>query len=171
MPVDEGRFRRVLGQLAGGVCVVTSRAPDGSPRGLTATSVCSVSLEPPLVLVCVGDDTSTYQGIESSGSYAVNLLSAGQAELAVHFARSGAEKFEDLRHGTGTTGSPLLEGTLGYCDCRVVRRLDAGDHTIFVGRVEEAEVFAGDEASPLVYHLGHYRSLDVGHYRSLDEGE
>lgn len=162
MSVDEERFRHVLGHLAGGVCVVTSRAPDGSPRGLTATSVCSVSLEPPLILVCVGNHTNTYQGIESSGSYAVNLLSAGQEELAVHFARSDVDKFEGVGYGTGTTGSPVLEGTLGYCDCRVVGSSDAGDHTIFVGRVEEAEVFTGDEGSPLVYHLGRYRGLDTG---------
>lgn len=160
MPVSETRYRRALGQLAGGVALVTSRGPDGEACGLTATSVCSVSLEPPLVLVSIAHDANTHDGITSTEAYAVNLLGADQEELAVRFARPEPGKFRDLEVEERETGAPVLARSLGHLDCTVVRAVPAGDHTVFIGRVEAAEV-REDAGPPLVYHLGRYDSLGL----------
>lgn len=159
MPVSETRFRHVLGHLAGGVAVVTSRDPHGAPCGLTATAVCSVSLEPPLVLVSVDQTSRTHRGLEASRIYAVNLLGAGQEELATRFAGKEADKFRDLETGTAVTGAPVLEESLGFLDCAVTRKVPAGDHTLFIGRVEEARILGDDVGHPLMYHLGRYATL------------
>lgn len=163
MSVTGDRFRHVIGHLAGGVAVVTSRAPDGGRCGLTATAVCSVSLQPPLVLASVDRDSRTHPGIAHSGFYAINLLSAGQEELAVRFATKEPDKFRGLEVGSACTGAPVLRACLAYLDCEVVRDVAAGDHTLFVGRVESAEVLREEAADrPLIYHLGRYGTLDGG---------
>lgn len=162
MAVSKTRFREVLGHLAAGVAVVTSRAGDGEPRGLTATAVCSVSLDPPLVLACIDHDSSTFRAIRASGVYAINLLGREHASLAALFSEGDADKFGDLDHREASTGAPVLETAVGYCDCRVERAVDAGDHTIFVGAVEEARLLSGEAQEPLLYHLGRYRTAAPG---------
>lgn len=159
MPVSEARFRHVLGHLAGGVAVVTSRERDGAPCGLTATAVCSVSLDPPLVLVSVDQSSRTHRGIEGSRLYAVNLLSLEQQELAARFAGKEPDKFRGLETREEITGAPILEGTLGFLDCTVDREVPAGDHTLFIGRVEEARITGDEVGEPLVYHLGRYGTV------------
>ena len=159
MAVSPARFRHVLGHLAGGVSVVTSLDADGAPCGLTATAVCSVSLEPPLVLVSVDRTSSTHAALQASGVYAVNLLSADQEPLAIRFAQEGATKFRELDYRTGTTGAPLLAAVPGWLDCTVVREVTAGDHTVFIGQVEGARMQEDDGVRPLVYHLGRYGTL------------
>lgn len=156
MAVTESRFRQVLGHLAAGVTLVTSRDAGGRPCGLTATAVCSVSLEPPLVLACIDRGTNTHAGIEASGVYAVNFLGSGDAGLAVRFARTGGDKFTELATEVRTTGAPVLDRAVGFCDCTVERVVPAGDHTVFIGRVEEAGVLQPEETDPLIYHLGRY---------------
>lgn len=162
MPVSETRFRQVLGHLAAGVSLVTSRGPGGEPRGLTATAVCSVSLQPPLVLACIDRESNTFGAIRSSGVYAVNLLGREHAALAARFSEGAADKFEDLEHRDAATGAPVLETAVGYCDCAVTREVDAGDHTIFVGEVEEARLLSEGVEEPLLYHLGRYRTTAPG---------
>lgn len=159
MSVTETRFRHVMGHLAGGVAVVTSRASGGGRCGLTATAVCSVSLDPPLVLVSVDRDSRTHVAIEASGVYAVNLLSADQEELAEKFATKDPDKFAGLELRTASTGAPVLAGCLGYLDCEVARDVPAGDHTLFVGRVEAAAIQGEGVDEPLIYHLGRYGTL------------
>ena len=159
MAVSPSRFRHVLGHLASGVSVVTSLDRDGEPCGLTATSVCSVSLEPPLVLVSVDRASGTHAGLLAAGVYAVNLLAADQASLAVRFAGDEEDKFRGLEWRAGTTGAPLLDDVPGWLDCTVVREVVAGDHTVFIGRVEAARMPGRDDARPLVYHLGRYGTL------------
>lgn len=161
MSISPDRFRRVLAHLAGGVAVVTSRNPDGTPSGMTATAVCSVSLVPPLVLACLDVGANTHRAVEASGIFALNLLSHRDVELARRFAGEAADKFEGLRVSSAATGAPLLEGTLGYCDCSVLESVAAGDHTIFVGRVEGAELHGEDGSRPLVYYRGRYRTLEA----------
>lgn len=161
MSVSKKRFRSVLGRLAGGVAVVTSLEPDGTPRGLTATALCSVSLDPPLVLASLDRGSRTHTAVEASGVYAINLLASDQERLAVRFARKEAAKFRDLEVETAATGAPLLAGTMGYLDCEVARVVPAGDHTLFVGGVEEAGV-RGDSGRPLIYHMGRYGTLEGG---------
>lgn len=162
MSVTEDRFRHVIAHLAGGVAVVTSRSPDGGRLGLTATAVCSVSLEPPLVLASVDRDSRTHAAISSSGVYAINLLSAGQREIAVRFATKDPEKFRGLQVGEATTGAPVLEDGLAFLDCVVDREVRAGDHTLFLGRVEGASVLREETGRPLIYHLGRYGTLADG---------
>lgn len=159
MSVSETRFRHVMGHLAGGVAVVTSLGPESSPCGLTATAVCSVSLDPPLLVASIDRDSNTHAGIEASGLYAVNLLSAGQEELAVRFATKDPDKFRGLETEQAATGAPLLVETLGFLDCRVSREVPAGDHTLFIGRVEDARVRGEEAGTPLVYHIGRYGTL------------
>jgi len=154
-------YRQVLGHLAGGVAVVTSLDEAGAPCGFTATAVCSVSLEPPLVLVCAGSEgRATYHAIEGSGVFAVNLLGEGAAGLADRFAAKTTGKFAGVRAGTGVTGVPLLEDAMAHCECTVVRAVPAGDHTIFIGRVEAAAVREKPRAGPLVRFLGRYARLE-----------
>lgn len=162
MAVSQTRFRHVLGHLASGVSVVTSLDADGEPCGLTATAVCSVSLDPPLVLVSVDRTAGTHEGLRTSGFYAVNLLSAEQEALAIRFSREDPEKFRELAYRTGATGAPLLEDVPGWLDCTVEREVPAGDHTLFIGRVEDTRMQGEGAVRPLVYHLGRYGTLDDG---------
>ena len=160
MAVSPDRFRDVLGRLAGGVAIVTSRHGDGSPSGLTATAVCSVSLVPPLVLACLDVEANTHRAIRESGIFALNLRAEDDAELARRFGGSGEEKFDGLATTRAATGAPLLESGLGYCDCSVVQAVEAGDHTLFIGRVEAAASRGPADPSPLVYVHGRYRGLE-----------
>lgn len=164
MTVLPDEFRRALARLAGGVAVVTSRGSGGEPRGMTATAVCSVSLSPPLVLACLDVGTHTHAAVRSSGVYALHFLGEHDLSLARRFAREEGEKFRGLTVTTRVTGAPVLEGPLAWCDCAVARTVPAGDHTVFIGRVEAAGVrnveAAGEgPARPLVYYLGAYRGL------------
>ena len=151
-------FRDVLGRLASGVTVVTTRDNAGEPRGLTATAVCSVSLEPPLVLVCIGRDSQTCQAIPDAGRYALNLLSSNGRDLSDRFAAAGEGKFGGVAWHDSPRGCPLLDGCLGWVECDVERQLEAGDHTIFVGRVVDMAI-EQPEGEPLIHFDGRYRSL------------
>lgn len=171
MTVSPERFRRVLGRLAAGVCVVTSRDEEGGRHGLTATSVCSVSLEPPLVLVVLERDANTHAIVERAGIFGVNFLERGQAAVAERFATAPDDKFEGIPAEEGPGGAPILRGALAWLECVVVRSVPAGDHTVFIGRVEAASV-AGDRGgqgggaagredarAPLVRYAGRWAGL------------
>lgn len=147
--VPDAEFRRALAELAGGIVVVTSTGHDGVPLGLTATSVCSVSVAPPLVLVCVGGDSATGGAIRASGHFALNFLADGQRSLAARFAVSGVDKFEGVAHRRGGLGLPLLEECLAACECAIERTVEAGDHAIFIGRV--VSVRADGNGTPLLW--------------------
>jgi len=156
MAIDRSELRRVMGHFATGVTVITTRDVDGKPYGLTANAVCSVSLEPPLLLVCVDKRAESHPAFRRSGAFAVNILGLGHEELSRRFAVSGGDKFEDVDHRAGASGAPLLNGALGFVECRVVATHDAGDHTIFIGEVEGLDADGGD---PLLYFRGKYRRL------------
>jgi len=161
-PLTKEHFRRVMGQFATGVTVVTTRLGD-EVHGLTANAVCSVSLEPLLVLVCVDHAADTHALLEESGVFAVNILSHDQEDLSRLFAGPTEEKagrLEALGYRTAVTGAPIIDGCLAYLDCRVVAAYPGGDHTIFVGQVEEAEI--GEDASPLLFFRGHYTTVREG---------
>jgi flavin reductase (DIM6/NTAB) family NADH-FMN oxidoreductase RutF len=159
MSVTPEAFRNVLGHLAGGVTVVTSVDPEGVPSGLTATAVCSVSLVPPLVMACVSRDSSTHAAVISTDRYALNFLSAGSRLLADRFASAAPDKFEGVDWSPGVTGCPVLDEAMAFCECTVPRSVDAGDHTIFFGRVERAEARTRLDEGPadaLVHYRGDY---------------
>jgi flavin reductase (DIM6/NTAB) family NADH-FMN oxidoreductase RutF len=152
-------FRHAMGHFATGVTVVTSISDDGEPIGTTASAVTSLSLDPPLVLVCFDRASLTLRAIRAHGAFVVNVLAARQQHLSANFARRGlAAVWDDIRHRPGPTGSPRLEGVLAAVECTVENRLPGGDHEIVVGRVRDIEVGA-DDAVPLVYWRGAYQSL------------
>ena len=156
MSLDPFEFRRALGQFATGVTVVTTRDAEGRPQGLTLNAFCSVSLEPPLVLICVDHRCEANAGLAESGRFAVNVLSEAQEELSRRFAGGGPLKFAGLELPAGVSGLPLIPGALAALECHVVSSHAAGDHTIYVGEVERLEYRPG---RPLVYHRSAYRRL------------
>src|SRR4030043_408205 len=158
-PVSKEHFRRVMGQFAPGVTVVTTRLGN-EVHGLTANAVCSVSLDPLLVLVCVDHAADTHPLLEKSGVFAVNILSDEQEDLSRLFAGPTEEKMgrlEAMGYRTAVTGAPIIDGCLAYLDCRVVAAYPGGDHTIFIGRVEEAEI--GEDSPPLLFFRGRYAGV------------
>lgn len=154
--VDQADFRRALAQLAGGVVVVTSADLGGAPAGVTATAVCSVSLDPPLVLVCLGADSRTRETIAASGRYAINVLGSGHRSHAERFAASGDGKFDGLTWQPGRSGCPLLPGSIAVCECEVEQSIRAGDHTVFIGRVIGATATEAPRSRPLLWYRGRY---------------
>jgi flavin reductase (DIM6/NTAB) family NADH-FMN oxidoreductase RutF len=157
VPVDPSEFRRILGHWASGVAVVTSRSETSGPRGLTASAVASVSLNPPLVLVCIDRAADSHDTIRSAGNFAVNVLPQSGERTARRFASDEmAAKFDGIAYHTEVSGAPVLDEALAWVDCRVHHAFDGGDHTIFVG-----EVLAGDarEGEPLLYYRGGFNRL------------
>lgn len=153
-------FRRAMGQFATGVTVITSIAADGQPAGTTASAVSSLSLDPPLVLVCFDRESLTLEAVRSHGAFVVNVLAAGQQHLSANFARRGlAAAWDGVRHRPGPTGSPRLHGVLAAVECTVEHHLPGGDHEIVVGRVREVEMGEAD-AAPLLYWRGSYVSQE-----------
>ncbi len=155
MPVSSEEFREGLRHWASGVTVVTARA--GSRiHGMTVSAFTSVSLDPPLVLVCADKTSHTHPLISEGRVFAANILAAGQEALSNRFASKKDEhrRFEGVDWHEAVTGAPILPGVVAAIDCRVVSEHDAGDHVIYVGSVEAVETRA---AEPLVYHAGNYR--------------
>ena len=151
MGVDAASFRAVLGQWPTGVAVITT-ALDGEWHGMTASSFSSVSLEPPLVSVCIDRGIPSHDRIARAGVFAVNILGRGHVELGKRFAgaTSSENRFEGIAATTAKTGAPVLEDAIGWVDCTLFAAHESGDHTIFVG-----EVLAADTprvAAPLLYH-------------------
>jgi flavin reductase (DIM6/NTAB) family NADH-FMN oxidoreductase RutF len=158
MSVDSDDFRKAMAQFATGVTVVTTRDSSRHLLGLTANAFCSVSLTPPLVLVCVGAHSETHPGFVQSGYFGVSVLAENQEVISRSFAQSGLEKFEGAPLVEGRHGLPLLEGALAHMECRVVAAHPAGDHTIYLGEVLRMEVFAG---RPLLYYRSSYHRLEA----------
>lgn len=156
MAIAAADFRRVMGCFATGVTIVTTRQADGAPCGLTANAVTSVSLLPPLVLVCVDKTADSYPHFSVAGVFAVNILTDRQQAVAARFAVSGGEKFAGVPHRFGLTGAPILEEHLAYVECRIVHAHEGGDHRIYVGQVEAGAVAAG---RPLLYFRGAYAAI------------
>lgn len=158
MGISADEFRHVLGHFASGVTVVTTRSPDGRPTGLTVSAFASVSLEPPLVLICVDRKAQSYPALRASPRFAVNILGAEHETLSEEFASSQPDKFEAVAYRPGLSGLPLLSEALATIECRTVHTYPGGDHTIFVGEVEDARV---REGSPLLYFRGAYGRPDA----------
>ncbi|HEX5723897.1 MAG TPA: flavin reductase family protein [Longimicrobiaceae bacterium] len=153
--IDQAEFRRVMGHFATGVAVVTSMRDDGTPCGLTANALASVSLNPTLVLVCVEKNSDSHRCIAAHGAFAVNVLAEGGGEtIARRFATYGVgDKFAGLAFHAERTGAPVLDEALAWMDCRVTEHLPGGDHTVFLGEVLAA---AAVEGTPLLYYRGGY---------------
>ncbi|GAC1639850.1 MAG: hypothetical protein NVS4B2_29320 [Chloroflexota bacterium] len=154
-------FRDAVGAFATGVTVITTRGAD-EPYGMTANAFSSVSLDPPLVLVCVIKGTDGAESIERNGIFAVNMLSHEQEPISRYFAsRSrprGPDAFAEISHAHAATGSPILDDASAYLDCQLYASHDAGDHVIFIGEV--MAIGTNSDRPPLLYHGGKYRNLE-----------
>jgi len=150
--VSQENFRRVMGHFATGVTVVASRKPDGEPVGLTVSAFTSVSLEPPLILICLHRDAGAHDSLLQAGHFGVSLLTADHEELALKFSRADPDdRFRDLTVVDGPLGSPLIQGALAWLECRVSQAHTGGDHSIIVAEVVECEAGDGD---PLLFFRG-----------------
>jgi flavin reductase (DIM6/NTAB) family NADH-FMN oxidoreductase RutF len=149
-------FRRACAKFATGVAVVTTLAPNGEPHGLTMNSFCSLSLDPPLVMVAIARDCVFLQHFESSGHFAVNILSEEQRDLSNRFAQLPEGRFTGVAWRSAATGSPLIEGSLAVLECTTKQVLDAGDHRVLIG--EAVSVDFG-EGRPLVFFASDYAGL------------
>jgi len=159
MSVDQLEFRSVMGHFATGVTIVTTHDGDGKISGLTANAVASVSLEPPMVLVCVDKKSDSYPMFGASQAFAINILSNGQETLSRRFAKSGGDKFTGIGFRIGVSGSPILNDTIAFLDCQVRYEFDAGDHTIYIG--EAVDIAVSSDSDPLLYFRGGYRNLSA----------
>jgi flavin reductase (DIM6/NTAB) family NADH-FMN oxidoreductase RutF len=154
--LDPSVLRRVMGHFATGVTIVTTRDRAGTVYGLTANAVTSVSLVPPLLLICIDRKAETFAHFYDSKAFVVNILADHQAELSTRFAKSGGDKFVGVPHRPGRLGVPILAGVLGAIECRIVATHEAGDHVIHLGEVEHAESHDG---RPLLFFQGRYRTM------------
>lgn len=156
-PTDTRALRDALGRFATGVTIVTTAdAASGEPAGFTANSFASVSLEPPILLVCLAHTAASYALFRASDTFAVNVLSAEQETIAKTFATRGADKFADVAWARGSRGAPLIDGSLARFDCAMHERVVAGDHDVLFGRVLG---FSRHEGRALVYHSGGFATL------------
>jgi flavin reductase (DIM6/NTAB) family NADH-FMN oxidoreductase RutF len=160
MSTDSEEFRNVMGKFATGVTVVT--LPGDEPHGITVNAFSSVSLSPPLVLICIDHGTEAYERLENGADgYCVNVLAADGRDLGEHFAdiqRMDPEPFEAEPTRRETSGAPIFEAALAYVDCTVAAAHEAGDHTVYVGAVEDAEVLRPD-ADPVTFYDGQWGTL------------
>ena len=154
--VDEKVFRDVVGRFASGVTVVTT-VLDGRSFGTTASAMSSLSMEPPMLLICLNRSSGTQAAVRRAGVFAVNILSDRQLALAGHFARKGDDKFTGVAVRSGVTGAPLIEESLATLECRTVETVRGGTHTVFLAEVLAAEA---RELEPLTYFRGRFGRLE-----------
>ncbi len=167
MSVTSAEFRRALGCFATGVTVITVDY-EGQVQGMTANAFASVSLDPPLVLVCVDHRARTHAHLHAKKRFGVNVLAENQQVVSEYYARAAqdhghAERDAKARFDRTAHGTPVLNGALAYLECRLDTAQNAGDHTIFIAEVEEVVVRQGD---PLLYYRGEYRTVEDSESRS-----
>jgi flavin reductase (DIM6/NTAB) family NADH-FMN oxidoreductase RutF len=151
--VDHQRFRRVCSCFPTGVTVTTLIGTDGQPHGVTISSFTSVSLDPPLVLICIAHRSPIVQHLIAGCSLAINVLSNDQHDLSIRFAKDRQNRFSGVPWQPGLTGSPVLYGTAAVLECSLHQRIEAGDHLIVLGQVVDA-VFT--DRPPLLYFRSSY---------------
>jgi len=152
-PIDPMELRRALGCFVTGVTVVATRDADGRPRGFTANSFQSVSLDPPLILVCIDRRAASFAVFERCDAFAVNILGEDQQTVSGLFASKAPDKFERAAWRPAASGAPLLDGCVAWLDCAPHQRVDAGDHVVMIGRVRD---LAWTPRMPLGYCRGNY---------------
>lgn len=164
--VTSKQFRHVAGHFASGVTVI-STAVDGRLFGTTASAVCSLSLEPPMMLVCLNTTSASHDAVIAAGVFGISILASDQGGLAYHFGRRGADKFVTVPHRIATAGVPVLDGGLATIVCEVESRVTGGTHTVFLGRVIEGETY---DREPLAYYRGRLGRLAESAELSTYEG-
>lgn len=157
--VDPAEFRQLLGRFATGVTIITLGGSDGRPLGMTASSLASVSLRPPLVSVCVDDSAELHDLIVAAPEFVVNILESGQEWLSRRFADASEDRFDGIGYHRGPEGLVLLDGALAWIECERYDQYPGGDHTIVLGRVMGGAIGTG---RPLLYYRGGYAALGEG---------
>ena len=153
--VDDAQFKLAMSHFASGVTIVTTEH-EGRTYGMTVASFASLSLRPPLVLVCIERAVKTHDAIASAGKFAVNILEQGQAEISNRFASRIEDKFAGVATRRGELGVPLLDSSLTSIECSVREHLPGGDHSIFVGAVQHVHA---SEGTPLIYYRSGYHRI------------
>ena len=156
MAISREEFRAALGRFASGVTVVTTRDDSGKLFGITVSAFCSVSLEPPLILVCIEKNAGSHHAFLQSKAFVVNVLREDQDQLSNHFASHLEDKFSGVEYVSGIEDLPVLADALVNLECRLHNFHEGGDHTIFVGEIETATI---RDENPLVYWHGNYRRI------------
>lgn len=156
MSLDPDAFRALLGRFATGVTVVTTTDDAGQDHGMTVSAFSSVSLQPPLVLICIEHTASAHDALVSARFFVVNILASTQELLARHFAEQGTVRFTGVGFTRGERGAPVLDGVLGHIECRRTTVYEGGDHSIILGETETAAVGEGE---PLLYYRGGFAQL------------
>lgn len=149
-------IRSFASHFATGVAVVTTRSADGAPFGLTMNAVTSLSLNPPLLLICLNNDSSTLRALSESDRFCLHYLASHQQDLSSLFSTKADNKFAELNYSIGALGCPILAGVVAASECEVISKYPGGDHTIVVGTVRSIIVNGGE---PLIYHRGQYFDL------------
>lgn len=157
MSIDPDAFRSLLGRFASGITVVTTVDETGRDVGMTVSAFSSVSLDPPLVVICVARDASVFSELTAAHYVVVNILAAEQESLSRRFAGPVSDRFDGLGYSRAKTGAPILDDVLAWCECRVVHRHEAGDHLLLVA---EAERGAVRDHKPLLHYRGGYAQLE-----------
>jgi len=154
--VDPPQFRQLLGRFATGVTVLTARTPAGEPIGMTASSVASVSLDPPLLLVSVDKSHDMHAALERGTHFVLNILSADQEALSRRFAASEPNRFRGVSYRENERGIAVLDGAVAHLECEKRTAVPGGDHTVFFGLVVGGDV---TDRRPLLYYRGGYMGL------------
>ncbi len=155
--LDSDTFRSVLGRFASGVTIVTARDDAGEDFGMTVSAFCSLSLQPPLVLVCVDHVASMHDLLLTHPRFGVSILSSHQEAYSRRFADETSNRFDGIAYTRGESGVVLLEDALAHLECRILEHHEAGDHTLFVAEVERA---GPRDGRPLLYYRGGYAQLE-----------
>ena len=158
MTISKQEFRSALSRFASGVTVVTTQDKNGKLYGITVSAFCSVSLTPPLILVCIEKNTGSHHAFRESGAFVVNILREDQQHLSDHFASHLEDKFTEISYQKGIADLPVLENALAVLECRLHNSYEGGDHTIFVGEIEKITTTDGN---PLAYFHGNYQKLKI----------
>jgi flavin-dependent trigonelline monooxygenase, reductase component len=153
MPFDPKEYRSALGSFATGVTIVTTTDAEGNGHGLTVNSFTSVSLDPPLVLWCLGNKSDSYALFSSTDHYAINVLAAGETDFAMRFAGKGDQQFGPDEFTALKTSAPILPQAIATFDCKVIQRIEAGDHLILIG---ETQGFVTRPESGMTYFRGSF---------------
>jgi flavin reductase (DIM6/NTAB) family NADH-FMN oxidoreductase RutF len=156
VPISETEFRNALSRFASGVSVVTTSDSQGRFYGITVSAFCSVSLNPPLVLICIEKSTASHYAFRESRAFIVNVLQHSQVGLSERFSAPAPDKFENVAFQPGILGIPCLDGALANIECQISEIYEGGDHSVIIGSVQSARVSGGE---PLLYFRGRDGSL------------
>lgn len=154
--VPSAEFRRACGRFATGVAIASAVDHGGAAHGLTVSSFTSVSLDPPLILICVGHEVSTVEVFRRASHFGISILREENRDVSQRFATKGLDKFDGIGWHQGQTGAPLIDRALATMECEVYQRIPSGDHDILVGRVVATRV---DDGVPLIYYASRYHKL------------